>query len=170
MPRTPPDWLHCRTPSPLGTLTLARTPAGLCGAWFDDQRDAPPAETWRPEHARADDPLLMDAAAQLQAYFDGRLQHFELPLDLGAGTAFQQAVWQGLLDLAHGQLGSYAALARQLGRPSASRAVGGAVGRNPVSIIVPCHRVLGSNGQLTGYAGGLWRKQALLRLEGHSLF
>lgn len=170
MPTTPSDWLHCRTDTPLGPMTLARTVAGLCGAWFVDQRDAPPAQTWQAGNARADDPLLRAASEQLQAYFAGRLQHFELPLDLGTGTAFQQAVWQGLLTLRHGQLGGYGQLAQQIGRPSASRAVGGAVGRNPLSIIVPCHRVIGHQGQLTGYAGGLWRKQALLRLEGHSQF
>ena len=108
--------------------------------------------------------------SQLQAYFDGRLQRFELALDLSAGTDFQQAVWQRLCDIGHGQLARYGDIAQQLGKPQASRAVGAAVGRNPVSIIVPCHRVLGSSGALTGYAGGLWRKQALLRTEGHSLF
>lgn len=170
MSHPPQPWLHCRTDTPLGPLTLARTDKGLCGAWFDDQRDTPPPHRFLPEQARANDPLLQDTCKQLQAYFDGRLQRFDLPLDLGAGSPFQQAVWHGLLALAHGHLGSYAALAQQIGRPSAARAVGGAVGRNPVSVIVPCHRVLGSGRQVTGYSGGLWRKQALLRLEGHSLF
>lgn len=161
--------LHGRIDTPLGPMTLARSPAGLCGAWFDDQRHAPPAQAWPGEDARPDDPLLQAAAAQLLAYLDGRLQRFDLPLDLSGGSPFQQTVWQALLSLGHGQLGHYAALARQIGRPQAARAVGGAVGRNPLSLIVPCHRVIGSTGQLTGYAGGLWRKQALLRLEGHRL-
>lgn len=163
------DWRHCRIDSPLGPLTLARTPAGLCGAWFDDQRDAPPAARFAADQAQPQDPLLQAAAEQLQAYFDGQLQQFDLPLDLSAGTAFQQTVWQGLLEIGHGQLGHYGALAQRIGKATAVRAVGGAIGRNPLSIIVPCHRVLGSGGQLTGYSGGLWRKQALLRLEGHSL-
>ena len=165
----PPEWQHRRTDTPLGTLTLARSAQGLCGAWFDDQRDAPPASLFLPAQARTDDVLLNAAADQLQAYFEGRLQRFDLPLDLGAGTGFQQTVWQALLDIGHGQLGSYGALAQRIGKPAAVRAAGGAIGRNPLSIIVPCHRVLGRDGQLTGYSGGLWRKQALLRLEGHAL-
>ena len=143
---------------------------GLCGAWFvQEQRHAPPARLFEPAQHAPEHPLLREAGRQLQAYFEGRLRRFELPLDLRAGTAFQQAVWQQLLQLPHGRLGRYGALAQGLGQPTAARAVGAAVGRNPVSIIVPCHRVLGSTGQLTGYAGGLWRKQALLQLEGHSL-
>jgi methylated-DNA-[protein]-cysteine S-methyltransferase len=172
MPLTPHQclqWHHCRIDTPLGSMTLACTPQGLCGAWFDGQQHAPAASLLPPERLLTDDPLLEAACAQLQAYFAGRLQHFELPLDLDAGTAFQQAVWHQLLDIGFGQLGRYGTLARQMGKPRAVRAVGGAIGRNPLSIIVPCHRVLGQAGQLTGYAGGLWRKQALLRLEGHTL-
>lgn len=170
MPIPPQPWRHCRTDSPLGTVLLARTPQGLCGAWFEDQRHMPAPEQFAANQASPGDPLLQAAAQQLNAYFAGQLQAFDLPLDLRAGTPFQQAVWRALLQLPHGQLGSYGALAQGLGQPRATRAVGAAVGRNPVSIIVPCHRVLGSTGQLTGYAGGLWRKQALLQLEGHSLF
>lgn len=164
------DWRHCRTDTPLGAITLARSERGLCGAWFDDQRDAPPASRFRPELLQPDDPVLTAARGQLKAYFEGRSSRFDLPLDLGSGTPFQQSVWKALLTLGHGQLGSYSAVAQRLNKPQAVRAVGGAIGRNPVSIIVPCHRVLGSKGQLTGYSGGLWRKQALLRLEGHALF
>lgn len=164
------DWRHCRIDTPLGPLTLARTAVGLCGAWFDDQRDAPAAACFAENEAQPQDPVLSEARTQLQAYFRGQRQHFDLPLDLSAGTAFQQAVWHGLLEIGHGQLGRYGALAQRIGKATAVRAVGGAIGRNPLSIIVPCHRVLGSSGQLTGYSGGLWRKQALLRLEGHSLF
>ena len=109
--------------------------------------------------------LLRSAAQQLQAYFEGETDGFDLPLDLTAGTAFQQSVWQALLGVPSGQTQSYGDLARLLNKPKAVRAVGAAVGRNPVSIIVPCHRILGAGGQLTGYAGGLWRKQALLKLE-----
>ena len=168
---TPTAWQHCRTDSPLGAMLLARTPKGLCGAWFaEDQRHLPAPERFGAEGLSPQDPLLQTAAQQLRAYFDGQLQRFDLPLDLGAGTAFQQAVWHALLAIPFGHASSYGALAHGLGKPSAMRAVGAAVGRNPLSLIVPCHRVLGSTGQLTGYAGGLWRKQALLRLEGHSLF
>jgi methylated-DNA-[protein]-cysteine S-methyltransferase len=164
-------WQHCRTNTPLGPLQLARTDSGLCGAWFvEDQKHAPDPARFAPEQNNPDDPLLQLVAQQLAAYFRGQLQTFDVPLDLSAGTPFQQAVWRSLLAIPHGKTSSYLALAQQLGKPSATRAVGAAVGRNPVSLLVPCHRVLGSNGQLTGYAGGLWRKQALLQLEGHSLF
>ena len=170
MPIPPHTWRHCRTDSPLGPVLLARTPQGLCGAWFEGQRHAPAPDSFAPELTSPGDPLLQAAAQQLNAYFLGQLQSFDLPLDLSVGTPFQQAVWRALLHLPHGGLGSYGGLAHALGKPTASRAVGAAVGRNPVSIIVPCHRVLGGTGELTGYAGGLWRKQALLKLEGHSLF
>jgi methylated-DNA-[protein]-cysteine S-methyltransferase len=153
---------RCRVPSPLGPLTLAATSAGLAGVWFDDQKHHPgellapvePAQQW-----------LQLADLELRRYFEGRLQRFTVPLD-PQGTAFQQQVWQALTLIAYGALSSYGRLAQQLGRPAAARAVGAAVGRNPLGIIVPCHRVLGQDGTLTGYAGGLQRKQALLQLEG----
>jgi methylated-DNA-[protein]-cysteine S-methyltransferase len=160
---------QCRATTPLGPMTLVATATGLAGAWFDDQKhrptqiNVPPA----PEH-----PVLVRAAAQLQAYFSSPATAqracgfvFDLPLQ-PQGTAFQQAVWQALLVLAPGDLLSYGALAQQLGRPAAARAVGAAVGRNPIGIIIPCHRVVGSGGALTGYAGGLHRKTALLLHEG----
>lgn len=153
--------------SPLGPITLAASTQGLCGVWFEGQRYGPtPAtiQSWTPS---ATHPVLQEAAQQLQAYFSGQLQQFKLPLDLSAGTAFQQTVWQALLKIPSGQTASYGDLAKLLNKPKAVRAVGAAVGRNPVGIIVPCHRILGAGGQLTGYAGGLWRKQALLKLEGH---
>jgi methylated-DNA-[protein]-cysteine S-methyltransferase len=110
----------------------------------------------------------VQAQTQLAQYFAGQRQHFDLPLDLSQGSALQQLVWQALLEIAPGQTCSYGQLARRIGRPQAARAVGAAVGRNRLSIIVPCHRVIGSDGALTGYAGGLARKRALLQLEGHS--
>jgi methylated-DNA-[protein]-cysteine S-methyltransferase len=149
--------------SPLGRMLLAATDRGLAGVWFEGQRHAPDTTGWIEDPAH---PVLRAAAAQLAAWFAGERTRFELPLDLQAGTAFQQDVWQALLAIPRGATASYAELARRLGRPQAARAVGAAVGRNPVSIIVPCHRVLGSGGDLTGYAGGLDRKTALLRLEG----
>ncbi|HEX3140899.1 MAG TPA: methylated-DNA--[protein]-cysteine S-methyltransferase [Rhizobacter sp.] len=149
-------------PSPLGTLLLARTEAGLAGAWFESQK-------WHPDELNAperpDDPLLQQAAAQIAEYFAGTRSHFDLPLDLH-GTAFQQSVWRALCTIDAGATQSYAAVARNLGAPQAVRAVGAAVGRNPISVIVPCHRVVGTDGSLTGYAGGLERKRALLALEG----
>ena len=154
--------------SPLGTITLAATPQGLAGVWFDGQQHLPPAlvdtsATWP---ADTNHPVLRLASEQLAEYFSGHRQHFDLPLDLSGGTAFQQAVWQALLAIAPGQTQSYAQLSRHIGKPAAMRAVGAAIGRNPVSIIVPCHRVVGANGALTGYAGGLPRKTHLLILEG----
>jgi methylated-DNA-[protein]-cysteine S-methyltransferase len=103
---------------------------------------------------------------QLSEYFAGRRHSFELPLDLQCGTAFQQDVWRALLAIPAGGTTSYGAISRSIGKPQAMRAVGAAIGRNPVSIVVPCHRVVGSDGSLTGYAGGMERKTALLQLEG----
>lgn len=149
--------------SPLGPLTLAATDAGLAGAWFHGQRHWPDTRGWRSDDAHA---VLREAATQLTDYFAGRRSHFDLPLDLSHGTAFQQAVWQALRAIPRGQTTSYGALSHGIGQPAAVRAVGAAVGRNPISVIVPCHRVLGADGSLTGYAGGLPRKSALLALEG----
>ena len=148
--------------SRLGPITLAATDRGLAGVWFDDQRHRPDDSQW-PE--RADHPLLQQAMQQLRQYLAGERHHFELPLDLRGGTLFQQSVWLALLQIPCGSTTSYGAIGQRLGKPKAARAVGAAVGRNPVSIIVPCHRVMGADGALTGYAGGLQRKQALLKIE-----
>ncbi len=155
------------TTTVLGTVHLAASPTGLAGLWFPGQRHLP-AQLDGPRAWPVADghPVLLAAAGQLHAYLAGKRSRFDVPLDLSAGTAFQQAVWQALRGIAHGQTLSYAALAQALGRPQAVRAVAGAIGRNPVSVVVPCHRVLGAKGSLTGYAGGLERKTALLRLEG----
>lgn len=156
----------CTThPTPLGPVLLCANAAGLAGLWFDGQRHHPAAERvalWQVEPTHA---LLREAAAQLDAWFAGHRADFALPLDLSAGTSFQQQVWRALLEIARGQTRSYSELAQRIGRPQAVRAVGAAVGRNPLAIVVPCHRVLGSDGSLTGYAGGLERKRALLGLE-----
>ncbi|HVE54367.1 MAG TPA: methylated-DNA--[protein]-cysteine S-methyltransferase [Ramlibacter sp.] len=149
--------------SPLGRMLLAATDSGLAGVWFVGQRHGPDSDGW-PEDASHS--LLQQATGQLAEYFAGQRTRFDLPLDLQAGTPFQQSVWAALLAIPPGGTTSYAQLGRQLGRPQAARAIGAAVGRNPVSIVVPCHRVLGTGGGLTGYAGGLERKTALLRLEG----
>ncbi|MEO6407960.1 MAG: methylated-DNA--[protein]-cysteine S-methyltransferase [Burkholderiaceae bacterium] len=147
--------------TPLGNVLLARTAEGLAGAWFEGQKHHP-GELDAP-HVD-DDPLLVRAAAQLRAYFDGTAETFDVPLDL-QGSAFQRSVWAALLAIDSGATRSYGDIARAIGAPQAVRAVGSAVGRNPVSVIVPCHRVVGSSGALTGYAGGLDRKRALLALE-----
>lgn len=152
-----------RFASPLGPMLLAATDDGLAGVWFVGQRHGPRSAGWAEDNAH---PLLREAATQLTAYFAGRLTAFDLPLDTQRGTDFQRKVWQALRGIPHGQTLSYAALGHVIGRPEAARAVGAAVGRNPWSIVVPCHRVTGSDGSLTGYAGGLDRKTALLRLEG----
>ncbi|MGE4239344.1 methylated-DNA--[protein]-cysteine S-methyltransferase [Ramlibacter sp.] len=149
--------------SPLGEMIVAATDRGLAGVWFRGQKHGPEIRDWReaPDH-----PLLKEATRQLDDYFAGHRATFDLPLDLQAGTPFQQSVWQALLAIPSGRTMSYAQIGQCIGKPTASRAVGAAVGRNPLSIVVPCHRVLGAGGSLTGYAGGLDRKTALLRLEG----
>ena len=115
-------WRHCRMDSPLGQIQLACTDHGLCGVWFaTEQKHAPATEKFAPEQHRPDDPLLRLSAEQLQAYLGGRLLRFDVPLDLRAGTPFQQAVWQALLSIPHGRTGSYLALASALGKPSATR-------------------------------------------------
>ncbi len=153
--------------SPLGAITIAATSSGLAGLWFAGQRHLPPEITgavlWpdAPEH-----PLLKKISRQLTEYFAGQRTRFDVPLDLSGGTAFQQVVWQALLAIAPGRTASYSDVSSSIGNPAAVRAVGAAIGRNPISIIVPCHRVVGADGSLTGYAGGLDRKTALLQLEG----
>lgn len=149
-------------PSPLGTIWAARTDAGLAGLWFaEGQKDTPDALD---APLRDDDPLLQAVEAILADYWRNGTLSCDLPLDLH-GTPFQREVWRALLKVPQGHTLSYRGLAERIGRPQAVRAVGAAVGRNPVSILVPCHRILGSDGRLTGYAGGLERKVALLRLE-----
>jgi methylated-DNA-[protein]-cysteine S-methyltransferase len=150
-----------RIDTPLGPLTLAATPAGLAGAWFAAQthHPGPIGVPDAPNH-----PHLALAAQEFAAYWRDPAHRFAIPLD-AAGTPFQRAVWQALLAIASGSLSTYGEIARRIGRPAGVRAVGAAVGRNPISIVVPCHRVIGSDGTLTGYAGGLPRKEALLRHE-----
>ncbi len=153
---------QCRIDTPLGPLTLAASARGLAGAWFDGQSHHPgPIEA----PVNAAHPHLVRAAREFAAYFAGRSQTFGVPLD-AAGPDFQQAVWRELGRIARGRTRSYGEVAQRIGRAEAVRAVGAAVGRNPISVIVPCHRVLGRDGSLTGYAGGLDRKRALLQLEG----
>jgi methylated-DNA-[protein]-cysteine S-methyltransferase len=153
--------------SPLGKVIVAATAKGLAGLWFEGQRHFP-TEGGEPRVWPEDKnhPVLRQAIGQLEESFAGKRESFDLPLDLVNGTPFQQSVWKALLAIPQGATSSYGELSQRIGKPAAVRAVGAAVGRNPVSVIVPCHRVLGSDGSLTGYAGGLDKKTALLRLEG----
>lgn len=149
--------------SPLGPMTLAARGEALTGVWFDGQRHD--RLGLDPEARPGDSPVLRQTAAWLDAYFQGR-DPGPLPPLAPRGTPFQLRVWTLLGQIPRGKTLSYGALAARLGLPAgASRAVGGAVGRNPVSILIPCHRVLGVGGSLTGYAGGLERKRFLLALE-----
>lgn len=148
--------------TPLGTMILAANDVGLLGAWFEGQRHFKgPQSHWVSDSSHA---LLRQASQQLDAWFARELTRFELPL-APVGTAFQQQVWQALARIDFGVTQAYGHVAHAIGRPSASRAVGAATGRNPWSIIVPCHRLVGHGGALTGYAGGLDRKEALLAFE-----
>lgn len=158
--------------TPVGPLTLVARNGALVGVWMEDQRHHPGVMAYG-EPARADDQVLAGAAAQLEEYFAGGRTEFDLPL-APEGTDFQRRVWAELVRIPYGETVSYGELARRLGNPTGSRAVGLANGRNPIGIVVPCHRVVGSGGDLTGYGGGLPRKRLLLDLEarvaGHRLF
>jgi len=145
--------------SPVGLLTLAGRDGRLRHLRMVDQTYEPSHEGWEPN-----DTAFPDAVEQLESYFAGELFDFELDLDL-VGTRFQRDVWAALLTIPYGQTRSYGEIAAQIGSHGASRAVGLANGHNPIGIIVPCHRVIGANGSLTGYGGGLERKRALLALE-----
>lgn len=153
---------QARLATPMGAMTAAATATGLTGLWFDGQAHHPGPLS---APIDADQRWLAAAARALAAYFDGAIDPLPgLTLDL-QGTAFQLAVWQALLALPRGRTATYAQIATAAGSPAAVRAAGAAIGRNPVSILVPCHRVIGRDGSLTGYAGGLHRKQALLQRE-----
>jgi len=152
----------CQHSTPLGAMVLAASDAGVAGAWFVGQKHfSGVAAGWVEDPQAA---CLPAAAQQLTEWFAGTRQDFDLPL-APAGTEFQRQVWAALLQIGHGQTRSYGELAAALGRPGSARAVGAATGRNPMSIIVPCHRLLAQGGALTGYAGGLERKAALLAFE-----
>lgn len=155
-------------PSPVGTLQLVASARGLAGIlWENDRPERTPhltGATPAPDH-----PVLHETRRQLDAYFAGTHRIFDLPLDLPQ-DGFQGRVWQELLSIPYGETRTYGQIAKHLGSPGASRAVGAANGRNPISIVAPCHRVVGSNGKLTGFAGGLDVKARLLRLERGDLF
>jgi methylated-DNA-[protein]-cysteine S-methyltransferase len=160
---------HRIVPSPIGPLTVVVRDGALVAMWMDAQKHLPDGAEFgaavSPDTPPADLVVLDAAQAQLGEYFAGRRSSFDLPL-APAGTEFQRAVWMLLRDIGFGSTTTYGRLAQALGRPTASRAVGAAVGRNPIGLIVPCHRVVGGSGALTGYAGGIERKTWLLQHEG----
>ncbi|SEO48330.1 methylated-DNA--[protein]-cysteine S-methyltransferase [Amycolatopsis saalfeldensis] len=155
-----PTTVHTMLGSPVGELTLVARDGRLAGVYMTRQRHLPPRETF----GERDERPFGGVITQLEEYFAGSRTEFDLPLALH-GTPFQQTVWRALTTIPYGETTSYGELAEQIGRPAASRAVGLANGKNPVSIIVPCHRVVGSSGSLTGYGGGLDRKRQLLDFE-----
>lgn len=155
--------------SPIGILLIAATDAGVCGIYFEQHKHFKGKDGWiQPSMQSPAARHLAATAKQLDEYFAGKRTVFDVPLDL-AGTAFQRSVWDELSNIPFGKSTSYAQHAQKLGNPKALRAVGSAIGKNPISIIVPCHRVIGSSGAITGYAGGLQRKRFLLALEGINL-
>jgi methylated-DNA-[protein]-cysteine S-methyltransferase len=157
---------HTVVDSPIGPLTLVARGSMLSCIFMSDHRHLPEPERFgRAVEATDADDVLRVTADQLEEYFAGERTEFDVALDTEAGTEFQRKVWAALRDIPYGTTISYAELARRIDKPTAFRAVGLANGRNPISIIVPCHRVVGSGGSLTGYGGGLDRKRLLLDLE-----
>lgn len=150
---------HCEYHSPVGVLTLVASDHGLQGVWWPDDARRPQLDDADGEH-----PVLRQAVRELDEYFAGRRTRFDVPLN-PHGTAFQQAAWNVLREIPYGQTITYGEQARRLGDPRKARAAGAANGRNPISIIVPCHRVVGSRGTMTGFAGGVSTKQWLLDFE-----
>ena len=159
----PAELRYTETETRLGRVILLTGPLGLKGVWFHGQKHF---QGVRPEWVRDDAGLAAEAAA-VRDCIHGAAAHYSGPLDPD-GTDFQKAVWQVLLGIPRGEVISYGEVARRAGRPAAVRAAGAAIGRNPISVIVPCHRVVGAGGALTGYAGGLERKSALLDMERQS--
>jgi len=152
--------------SPVGKLILVASDSGLAAIlWENDDPDRVRLGSTMDDPGH---PVLISAERQLAEYFAGERKRFDLPLDFN-GTEFQKQVWSALLTIPFGETRSYAEIARMIGRPAACRAVGAANGKNPISIVAPCHRVIGANGTLTGFAGGLKAKEYLLQLEGFLL-
>lgn len=152
----------CIASTPLGEVYLAASEAGVHGLWFTDGRYVP---AMTGEQVEPENPLFGEVRDWLTAYFAGqRPEVSQVRLAL-RGTAFQRQVWQQMLQIPYGETTTYGSIAKALGKPKAAQAVGAAVAHNPISLLIPCHRVLGADGSLTGYAGGLWRKEKLLALE-----
>ncbi|HYK12026.1 MAG TPA: methylated-DNA--[protein]-cysteine S-methyltransferase [Gemmatimonadales bacterium] len=152
-------------PSPIGDLFVAASEKGLTCLLFDQRAHGPDRSGWEPDDGSK---ILAQARRQLDEYFDHRRTTFDLPLDM-QGTPFQLQVWEQLTKIPYGSTTSYGEIAKRLGNPTGSRAVGAANGRNPVALVVPCHRVIGANGDLTGFGGGMARKEWLLKHEGSIL-
>ena len=148
--------------SPQGRMILTATAKGLAGVYFKGQKHFPKQRDWRRDPRNA---VLKQAKRELAEYFAGRRAHFSVALD-PQGTPFQRSVWKQIAKVGFGKTLTYGELAKRAGHPGSARAAGAATGRNPIGILVPCHRILGSDGTLNGYAGGLGRKRALLSLEG----
>lgn len=153
--------------SPVGELKLVATERGLAAILWEN--DDPKRVRFLPQDEDPTNAILLEAEKQLREYFSGQRQQFNVTLDF-IGTEFQRKVWAALVTIPFGETRSYGEIARHVGSPAAVRAVGAANGRNPLSIIAPCHRVIGANGKLTGFAGGLETKAFLLRLEGGQLW
>jgi len=151
---------YCYVDTSIGRLLLAATDHALCLIEFQNGAPAEPQPDWTPSSRG----VLADASRQLKEYFAGKREDFDLPLE-PSGTEFQRTVWKHLRDIPYGQTISYGELAKRVGNPKASRAVGAANGRNPLPIVVPCHRVIGASGKMTGFGGGIPVKEALLALE-----
>lgn len=154
---------YLEIPSPVGALTLVAHTEALCAVLWQAEKPRHVAVDhliFQPQH-----PILLQTQQQLEQYFKGQRQQFDLPL-AGQGSGFQQQVWQALRHIPFGETRSYKEIAQHIGQVNAVRAVGTAIGKNPLSIVVPCHRVIGAQGQLTGFAGGLANKVRLLQLEG----
>ena len=160
MLKTTQTLLFTEIESPLGQLLLLGDDSALKGLYMTEQKHRPPL----PQNCERSDKAFRSIREQLRAYFAGKLQEFDVVLD-GEGSPFQRRVWRALLEIPFGETESYGALARRIGNEKASRAVGLANRRNPIGIIVPCHRVVGASGSLTGYGGGVARKQWLLEHE-----
>jgi methylated-DNA-[protein]-cysteine S-methyltransferase len=158
---------HTTIDSPIGELTLVAEGSALAGLYMEQQRHRPAPETFGPR--QPENPVFATVELQLKEYFARQREEFDVPLHFD-GTPFQCRVWTELSTIAYGETITYGQLAEQLGQPTASRAVGLANGKNPISLIVPCHRVVGSTGSLTGYGGGLERKRHLLDFESPALF
>ena len=148
--------------TPQGTMLATATDNGLAGVYFKGQKHFPKQRDWRRD---ARHPVVRQAKRELAEYFAGRRKRFDVALD-PQGSVFQRSIWKAIAKVGFGKTLTYGELAQRAGHPGSARAAGTATGRNPLSVIVPCHRIMGANGSLTGYAGGLHRKRALLALEG----
>jgi methylated-DNA-[protein]-cysteine S-methyltransferase len=160
--------LYCKSlSSPVGKITVYANDRAVVGLFIGNQDKKGLSRKFSKALGRGN-PVIEKAEEELDAYFEGRLTEFTAPVEV-SGTDFQKAVWKSLQAIGHGQLRTYSDVARDIARPTAVRAVGGAIGSNPISIIIPCHRVIGSNATLTGFGGGLPVKQRLLEIEGHTI-